>query len=181
MSDNIYGIYSGSGGTESSTSVAVDSAGNSTSLVVNSDGYLEVTNPYTDNSITLSQRMQEINPPETKVVPNQLVDVTNGTDDTYYYTFNPKFKARAHANFYLDGGSGTVTVTCEAKIITGSDWTDVSEEFFGSVSGITADDYVHDVSSIAEAWEEARFKVVASTGGANDADWLIDLKQVGGY
>ena len=111
-----------------------------------------------------------------------LVEQTDGTDATnYYYLVMESFRY-AVAHCILSGGSGTVTVSVEASIdpatvgsntdLANLDWEDITNEYFG-VASITATGFF--VFDTPFPWRALRFKVVSSTGGADDADWTIHV------
>lgn len=106
-----------------------------------------------------------------------LVAVVNGADDTYTYPIPLHARKYASLQCILNGGSGTVTVTVEASNGQGEDldaltYSDITNDLFG-VSNITVTgNFVFDTPI---PWRVIRPKVVASTGGADDADWTINL------
>lgn len=103
-----------------------------------------------------------------------LANVTNGTDDTYYYSFVVDPFRYAVIQCTLSGGSGTVTVSLEASN-DNSNWTDITLDRFGVASITASNSFDYDVPI---TWAYLRVKVVASTGGANDADWTIVVRAI---
>ena len=105
-----------------------------------------------------------------------LADETNGTDGTYYYYLDWASYRYGGLQFVLNGGSGSVTVTVEATLQDdGTDpascsYEDVTNDLFG-VASFTASDMA--IISNPVPFKYLRIKVVASTGGANDADWTV--------
>jgi hypothetical protein len=113
---------------------------------------------------------------------NTFVSVTNGADNTYYYPFAITKGSSGH-QFVISGGSGSVTITLEATMDGDSDdastnWTDVTFTNFG-VANITTSSILTDTANRLPCYSLCRWKVVASTGGANDGDWTIYMYQGG--
>lgn len=111
-----------------------------------------------------------------------LANVTNGADGTYYYYMDLRGFRKAGCQFTLNGGSGTVTVTLEGTMQQGADHTalsysDITSDVF-SVANWTANDIVADNSEKLALFSFIRWKVVASTGAADDADWKLDSSKV---
>lgn len=108
-----------------------------------------------------------------------LADVTNGTDGTYYYRFNPLGTKINSLMGILSGGSGTCTVTLEATMdnsMTSTTFQDITVATYGVVSWTSTFTAVDSAEKLkGYAW--CRVKVVAATGAANDADWKIMLIQ----
>jgi len=108
-----------------------------------------------------------------------LSNVTNGTDGTYYYRINVLGTNINSLQGVLSGGSGTCTVTLEGTLdinySTGT-FQDITLKTFG-VASWTASFLAVDDAEKLKGYEWIRVKVVASTAGANDADWAIQLVQ----
>jgi hypothetical protein len=109
-----------------------------------------------------------------------LADVTNGTDGTYYYYFQAGGFDLTVLRGILSGGSGTCTVTLEATLTEAAtataaalltDYVDVTNLVTGSASYTAS--FLKSCSNLLSVFSWVRVKVVASTGGANDADWKI--------
>ncbi|MBU1173434.1 MAG: hypothetical protein KKD44_28020 [Proteobacteria bacterium] len=106
-----------------------------------------------------------------------LVEVVNGVDNTYYYYVDMDTFRSSGYQLILSGGSGTCTVTIEAtwerdELPASCTYADVTFDITGATT-ITASDAVADNANKVATAKYVRFKVVASTGGANDADWTI--------
>ncbi len=111
----------------------------------------------------------------------QLANVTNGTDGTYSYYVDKRGYRKTGLQFTASGGSGTVKLTLEATMQQGADHTaltyvDITSSTFG-VSEWTASDIISDNGEKLALYTFIRWKVVASTGGANDADWRLDASK----
>lgn len=115
-------------------------------------------------------------------VGHTLANVTNGTDGTYYYYLDCTEHPYIAMQFTLSGGSGTVTCTLEASCTptgTSADATyqDVTSGITGAAS-FTASRMIWIDTPVPARF--LRAKIVAATGGANDGDWRIDVRQVKG-
>lgn len=133
--------------------------------------------PSTDSNV-----VHVINPDWSQEDRVTLADITNGADDTYYYYIQMSTFRKLGLQLDLAGGSGTVTVTVEATLEDGADITaltyiDVTNDVFGAAS-YTADAILGDNAEKLAIATYVRIKVVASTGGADDADWTIEAKKV---
>jgi hypothetical protein len=112
-----------------------------------------------------------------------LADVTNGTDGTYYYYVDMNGYRKLGLQLELSGGSGTVTVTVEGTIQddgtaqASCTYQDITNDTFGQAN-FTATDMLIDNGEKLAAFHFVRVKVVAATGGANDADWTIYSKKL---
>lgn len=108
-----------------------------------------------------------------------LSNVTNGTDGTYYYGINPQGTKINSIQGVLSGGSGTCTVTIEGTLFTtlaSATFEDITLRTF-SVASWTASFSAIDDAGKLRGYKYIRIKVVAATGGANDADWSLRLTQ----
>jgi len=107
-----------------------------------------------------------------------LADVTNGVDNTYYYYIDLDTYKYLSLQFILDGGSGTVTCTVEISAAddvaspSSAIYEDMTSSFF-CVNNFTQSTYAIVDTPLPARY--GRVKVVASTGGADDADWKIYL------
>lgn len=130
---------------------------------------------------TNGTRVEEIDPVSAHHVEETLADVTNGADDTYYYYFDMDGFQHFAAQFTLNGGSGTCTVTVEATIQddgtapASCTYVDITLDEFG-VANFTASDII--IGDTSYAFKYVRYKVVAATGAADDADWTIYNKKM---
>jgi hypothetical protein len=111
-----------------------------------------------------------------------LANVTNGADGTYYYYTDIDTFSRIGLQLALDGGSGTCTVTIEGSLQDDGTapascvYVDISTLF--SASSWTASAIIADDTGATAVLKYLRVKVVAATGGANDADWKITAKKL---
>jgi hypothetical protein len=108
-------------------------------------------------------------------VETTLANVTNGTDGTYTYAVDMTGKRVSGFHIELDGGSGTVTVTIEGRIGTLTTFVDITNQVF-SVANTQSDAIWVDNAGVLSVFTRIQIKVIASTSGANDADWLIEHK-----
>jgi hypothetical protein len=106
----------------------------------------------------------------------KIAEVTNGVDGTYYYYVKTVGTKVNTFQFALSGGSGTVTVTfegtCDNTDPLPVNWIDITTATWG-VATITASTIKNDNVLKLAGIPWVRIKLVASTGGANDADWTI--------
>lgn len=164
------------GGIASSVEI-VDSNGDG--ATVTSGGSLNVQTDGYDSG-TDSNKVFEVNPLSEHHVEETLADETNGADGTYYYYVDMDGYKHFSAQLELSGGSGTCTVTVEATnqddgtAAASCTYQDVTNGLFGSAS-YTASDFL--IADTAQSFKYVRYKVVASTGGADDADWTIYHKK----
>jgi len=140
-----------------------------------------IPNPAYDDS-SQSQRSLVTNPESQRPVSETLVDITDGTDGTYYYYVNMDTFKYSGFDWLLDGGSGTCTLTIEgavqADVVRAScNYTDITLELTGSAS-FTASDYLIDDAGMLAPFKYIRFKIVADTTGLTDADWTIYTKRL---
>jgi hypothetical protein len=131
---------------------------------------------------TQSNRSEEIDPISQHFVSATLVDITNGTDGTYYYYVDMNSFKHLGAQWTISGGSGTCTMTIEGTMqddgtAPGScNFDDITNDVTG-VASFTADDLLADSAGVLGCFKYVRFKVVASSG-SNDADWTIYVKEL---
>lgn len=107
----------------------------------------------------------------------KLADVTNGIDNTYYYTFSARTFKFFGLQFILNGGSGTVTCTIE---ISAMDDVDEDNALYEDITPIFSckEEFQTSAYVVADTPLPARYarvKVVVNTGGANDASWKVYL------
>jgi hypothetical protein len=120
----------------------------------------------------------EQRPLNTTFIAETLAEVTNGTDGTYYYYVDMDTFRKTGWQLVLDGGSGSVTATVEGTIqndgtaMSSCAYEDVTSDLFGAAS-FTADALLVDNAEALAVCKYVRIKIVASTGGSNDADWTI--------
>jgi hypothetical protein len=105
----------------------------------------------------------------------------NAPDNTYDYYIDRRAGHRASGfQFQLDPGSGTVTCTIAATMQddgtapAACTYTDVTTALVGAAT-ITASRVVFNENLLGIA-RYIRIRVVAATGGANDADWEIQYR-----
>lgn len=116
-----------------------------------------------------------------------LANVTNGTDDTYYYYFSGAGYDLSYIHAVIGAGSGSVTVTLEGTMSDAADATaaalltdyvDITSAVLGSAN-FTAT-FLKSCSNLLAPLTWARLKVVANTGGANDGDWKLKIARFKG-
>lgn len=162
-------------------------------LQVDANGALFVTSVSTSpiqiegyDSGTDSSKVFEVNPLSEHHVEETLADVTNGADGTYYYYVDMDGYRGSTGQLELNGGSGTCTVTVEATLqddgtaAASCTYQDVTQYGFTPATGAAAASFTADAvltQNEGLAVKYLRYKVVASTGGADDADWTIYHKK----
>ena len=125
---------------------------------------------------------KEVDPLSLQHVETPLVSVTNGADGTYYYYVDMDGYGELGLQLLLNGGSGTVTVTIEGTMQddgtaqASCTYIDQTSEVYGTAS-YTASAILLDTSHVAGQFKYLRVKVVASTTGADDADWTVWAKK----
>jgi hypothetical protein len=132
--------------------------------------------------LTATNTTTVANGPETQWLNEEIVDVTNGTDGTYYYYIDMGDYAALGLQMTLSGGSGSVTVTVEGTIqpdlaAPSCTYHDITNTLYG-VANWTANAIALDTGRVAGECRFVRIKVIAATGGANDGDWKVDSKKV---
>jgi hypothetical protein len=139
-----------------------------------------IDNTYTAG--TTSLRTEEIDPLDQKLGSSTLADVTDGADGTYYYYVDKEGFRYEGIQATLDGGSGTVTVTIECSIQddgtaqASCSYVDVNTSVAG-VANWTATFLFTDNDQKLAACKYVRYKVVAATAAADDADWTLFHKK----
>jgi len=164
--------YTAAGDTLADGQIGIPAITEDRHLIVQNEGY---------DSGTDSVKVSQVNDVDGKYVVSTIADVTNGADDTYYYYILMDGYRYNSTHFILDGGSGVVTLTLEGSVDpdepgdgTG-DWIDVTNAFTG-VANFVATNMV--IIDDAAAFKYLRWKVVAATGAADDADWTIHNKKM---
>lgn len=162
-----------------STQAAADTEGNAIrGAVTLNQEQIMAGYSYTNQNL----RTGETDPISTHHLETTAVVVTNGTDGTYYYYSDMDGYSALGSQLTLSGGSGTVTVTLEGTMQddgtaqASCTYIDVTNDAFGSAS-YTASTTLNDSAGFFGQFKYVRYKVVASTGGANDADWTIYNKR----
>lgn len=127
---------------------------------------------------TESERVEEIDPLDTRGIAETVIDETNIADGTYYRYVSMDNYRKGFFQLELDGGSGTMTVTVEATVQdedvapASRAYQDITLATFG-VSSFTSDAILADNSEKLAGYPYIRFKAVASTGASDDADVTI--------
>jgi len=130
---------------------------------------------------TNSNRVEETDPISSHHVEETLAAVTNGADATYYYYFDMDGAKHFTTQLILNGGSGTATVTCEVTIQddgtapASCTYVDVTNDLFGAATFVASNMLIADQNY---GFKYVRYKVVAATGAADDADWTIYNKKL---
>lgn len=163
-----------------STPISAVSNNDRTDLISTLYGELVIAGyNYTDQSLNC----KEIDPISDHHVEPTLVEVTNGTDGTYYYYVDMDSYKNSGYQLELSGGSGSVTVTFDGSMQDDGTsevsvaYQDVTMAAWSAAS-FTSDDILVDGAGVLGCCKWVRIKVVASTGGANDADWSIYHKRL---
>lgn len=110
--------------------------------------------------------------------PGQIV-VVSGIDNTYYYYYDMEKARFLSTQLELDGGSGSVTATLEATVQDDGTpqgsciYQDVTSDLFGVANATSDDLWILDTPT---PFKYVRVKIIALTGGANDASWSIYSK-----
>jgi len=113
-------------------------------------------------------------------VTKTQVDITDGTDGTYYYYSNMKSYSGIGLYLVLDGGTATVTATVEASIQDDGTakeslaYIDVTEAVFGTAS-YTDDCMLLDDTNALGLTTMVRVKIVAASTD-DSGDWTIFRK-----
>jgi len=165
------------------TAGGVDAGGTYHVLLTDVNGQLQLAN---FTALTVSNRVEEIDPISQHYVSERLANVVNGADATYNYYVDFAGYSRGGFQFALDCAAGTVTATIAMTLDdTGAApaacaYEDVTLQIFGIASLISAaapvtDVWLDDTSALGSA-KYVRIQIVANTGG-NTGDWLIDHKR----
>jgi hypothetical protein len=170
-------------------------------LGVDKDGYahpIKVDNGSTDqdeaqpivgaahDDTTVVDRVAEADPLSAHHVEETLADVTNGSDDTYYYYSDMDGYTSLSLQAVLDNGSGSCTMTIEGtKQDDGTApascaYVDITADVAGAASFTGADSpiIIDDDGCVLGGYKYVRVKIVAATGAADDADWTIYSKRL---
>lgn len=141
-----------------------------------------IPNPAFDSS-SQAIRSSEVDPITQNRLSPMLINEANITDGTYYrYVDMDTFK-KSGFQLILNGGSGTVTITIGGTMqddgtAPGScTYDDVTNAVFGSSSFTASDTLIDDGEALA-VFKYIQVTIVASTGGANDADCTIYHKRI---
>ena len=141
--------------------------------------YTSVAKPYDGSNYDSgpgADKTYEIAPIDTQWENPILADVTNAADGTYsYYVDMDGYRNLAIQYQDVSGGSGTATLKIYASItgdvdITSADYIDVTTSWTGAAS------YTSDALLVMDSPLPVKYvkvEVVASTGGADDADWFL--------
>ena len=107
-----------------------------------------------------------------------LAEVVNGADGTYYYYVDMDGFRKGGFQLTISGGTGTCTATVEGTlqddgtVPASCTYQDITNATFGAAS-YTASTMLIDNAEKLACYKYVRIKIVASTGGADDADWTI--------
>lgn len=111
----------------------------------------------------------------------QVADVTNGVDDTYNYYIERKEGHHASGfQFILDVGSGALTCTIWASMQddgtapAACQYQDVTNAICGAATVVASGTFFNE--ELLAIAKYIRIRVIAATGGANDADWNIQYR-----
>ena len=132
---------------------------------------------------TQSGRKEEIDPTSQHYVTETLAEIVDGADATYYYYVDMNGYRKGSFQLILSGGSGTCTVTVEGTIQddgtvpASCTYQDITNDTFGAASYTATTVLVDDAEKLA-GFKYVRLKVVASTTGADDADWTLYHKRL---
>ena len=139
-----------------------------------------------DETLTIdteSGRVEEIDPIDTRAQADTIYDVTNQADDTYYAYVSMDTYRKAAFQLEINGGSGTVTVSLEGTIqdegvaAASRVYQDISLATFGAATWVS-DDILADNDEKLAGYTFIRFKLIFSTGGADDGDCTIYGKRL---
>jgi len=167
------------------TAGGVDSGGTYHVLLTDVNGQLQLSN---FTVLTVSNRVEEIDPISQHYVAETLADVTNGTDGgPYLYYVDMAGYSRGGFQIELDCAAGTVTAICEMTLQDDGTapaacaYQDVTLDLFGVASLISAaapavDMWLDDTGALASA-KYVRISITPATGG-NTGDWTIYHKRL---
>ena len=161
----------------------VTGAGTYVTLLTDASGQLQLAN---FTALTLSNRVEEIDPISQHYVAETLADVTNGADATYDYYVDMAGYSRAGFQLALDCVALTVTATCwttlqdDGTAPAGCLYENSTNDLFGVASliaaaGPAADTWIADVGLGPVKY--VRIRIIAATGGAT-GDWTIYHKRL---
>jgi len=143
------------------------------------DGTLRLqTRDETLTTATESGRVEEIDPIDTRGQADTIIDETNIADGTYYRYVSMDNYRKGFFQLEINGGSGTMTVslegTCQDEGVAAASRTyqDIGIGTFGAATW-TADTILADNAEKLAGYTYIRFKCVAATGAADDADITI--------
>lgn len=168
------------------TASGVDAGGTYYTLLTDSNGQLQLAN---FTALTLSNRVEEIDPLSQHYVAETLANVTDAADATYDYYVDMAGFRQAAFQLYLNCGLGTVTATCwgtvqdDGTAPAACNYLDVTNDLFGVASlvaaaGAATDMWVADTG--AAGFKYMRIRIIANTGGAGAqlGDWYIYHKRL---
>ena len=145
-------------------------------MLVNEDGSAQ---PAYDSGAD-ANKDYEVDPISEHHEESTLADVTNGADGTYNYYVDMDGYKSFSLQSTLSGGSGTATLTVEATnqddgtAAASCTYIDVTNTLFGVASTTASSFWFADTAPLMKY---LKVKVVANTGGADDADWTLYLKK----
>ena len=155
--------------------------GNAVRIVSNRNGEIVLAS---HTWATDSIRTEEIDPVPEKYIAETLADVTNGTDGTYSYYIDMNSYRKGGFQLELSGGAtGSLTVTVEGSIQDDGTapasvtYQDITLDTFGSGSYSDSVMLIDNAEKLA-CYKYVKLKVIANTGGMNDADWTIYHKRL---
>ena len=161
----------------------VTGAGTYVTLLTDASGQLQLAN---FTALTLSNRVEEIDPISQHYVAETLADVTNGADATYDYYVDMAGYRQAIFQLALDCAAITVTATCwgtvqdDGTAPAACAYQDVTNDLFGVASLVAAAAPIEDIWAAdtgAAGFKYMRIRIVAATGGAT-GDWTIYHKRL---
>jgi hypothetical protein len=132
---------------------------------------------------TRSERVEEIDPIDTKYVPDTVADVTNGTDGTYNYYLDMSTHRKGTLQLELGAGTSAAvvkiygTVQDDGTAAASCTYQDIGSATFGAASWTTGSHILNDNTEKLAGYKYIKIEVVAS-GGGNDADWTIYSKRL---
>lgn len=162
----------------------VDAAGNYYTLRTDGIGRIQLAN---FTALTLSDRVEEIDPISQHYVAETLAAVVNGADATYDYYVDMAGYAKGGFQFALDCVAGTVTATIwktlqdDGTAPAACAYINSTMDLFGVASLVSAaapaaDIWTDDTGALSDA-KYLRIRIVAATGG-NTGDWTIFHKRL---
>lgn len=166
------------------TAGGVDAGGTYHVLLTDANGQLQLAN---FTALTLSNRVEEIDPISQHYVAETLADVTDQADATYDYYVDMSGYSRLGFQLDLSCGLGTVTATVWATLQDDGTapgacgYIDVTNAWFGvanlQAAAGTASAYWNQIDIAAKY---VRVRIVAATGGAGAqlGDWTIYHKRL---
>jgi hypothetical protein len=132
---------------------------------------------------TRSERVEEIDPLDTKYFPDTVADVTNGTDGTYNYYLDMSTHRKGTLQLELGAGTSAAvvkiygTVQDDGTAAASCTYQDIGSATFGAASWTTGSHILNDNTEKLAGYKYIKVEVVAS-GGGDDADWTIYAKRL---